>query len=130
MIIVDSSVWVAYFNGVPMRETDRLDSLLQRELVVVGDLVLAEVLQGFRNDRDYRLARKLLLALPFSPMVGQDIALRSAENYRVLRSRGVTLRKTIDVIIGTFCIVNKLPLLHADRDFDPLVRHLGLRIVS
>ena len=98
--------------------------------VIMGDLILAEVLQGFQNNRQFKVAKDLLLGMPFMPMVGQVIALQSAENYRSLRKRGVTVRKTIDVIIGTFCIHYQLPLLHDDRDFDPMVKLLGLRIVD
>jgi predicted nucleic acid-binding protein len=130
MIIVDSSVWIDYFNGKKTRQTDWLDSALGSTPVIMGDLILTEVLQGFQNNEEFKVAKELLLGMPFMPMVGQDIALKSAENYRTLRKRGVTLRKTIDVIIGTFCIYYQLPLLHDDRDFDPMVKFLGLKIVG
>ncbi len=126
MIVVDSSVWIGYFNGVRSRETDLLDALLDTEVLIVGDLVLTEVLQGFRDDEDHRRAEQALAELDFRPMVGREIALKSARNYRWLRGRGVTVRKTIDVIIGTFCIENELSLLHDDRDFDSMRDHLGL----
>ena len=126
MIVVDSSVWVNYFNGVGTRETALLDSVLDLEPVVIGDLILAEVLQGFRTDRDMRRARAALDALIFEPMVGRDIALASASNYRALRAKGVTVRKTIDILIATFCMENKHALLHSDRDFDLIEEHLGL----
>ena len=96
----------------------------------MGDLILTEVLQGFQNNEEFKVAKELLLGMPFMPMVGQAIALKSAENYRALRKRGVTPRKTTDVIIGTFCIYYQLPLLHDDRDFDPMVKFLGLKIVG
>lgn len=127
MIVVDSSVWIGYFNGVASRETDLLDALLAAELLIVGDLILAEVLQGFRDDEDHRRAEAALSVLDFRPMVGREIALKSALNYRLLRRRGVTVRKTIDVIIATFCIENDLSLLHDVRDFDPMREHLGLK---
>ena len=127
MIVVDSSVWIDYLRGVDTREVMLLHGLLGREPVVIGDLVLAEVLQGFRRERDLRRAEAALQTLIFRPMVGRAVAMASARNYRALRAVGVTARKTIDVLIATFCIENGHTLLHADRDFDPLERHLGLR---
>ena len=129
MILVDSSVWIDYFNGAISRETDLLDDLLGSEILLTGDIVLAEVLQGFRADADFRRARAALEALEFRPMLGREIALKSARNYRALRARGVTVRKTIDMFIATFCIENGHALLHADRDFRPIERHLGLKTV-
>ena len=126
MIVVDSSVWVDYFNGVQTRETALLDDILGLEPIVIGDLVLAQVLQGFRSDHDVRRARTALDTLIFEPMVGRDIALVSAGNYRTLRAKGVTVRKTIDMLIATFCMENRHILLHSDRDFDPIKEHLGL----
>jgi predicted nucleic acid-binding protein len=127
MILVDSSVWIDYFNGVKTRQTDRLDELLGSDLLLTGDIILVEVLQGFRNDRDFRRAKRALDGLEFRAMLGRDIALKSAANYRALRAQGVTVRKTIDTLIATFCIENGHELLHADRDFDPIEEHLGLR---
>ena len=126
MIVVDSSVWVDYFNGVQTRETALLDDILGLEPIVIGDLVLAQVLQGFRSDHDVRRARTALDTLIFEPMVGRDIALVSAGNYRTLRAKGVTVRKTIDMLIATSCMENRHILLHSDRDFDPIKEHLGL----
>ena len=126
MIVVDSSVWIDYFNGVETREAALLDGLLGVEPIVIGDLILAEVLQGFRSDHDVHRARTALDTLIFEPMVGRDIALISAGNYRALRPKGVTVRKTIDVLIATFCMENRHILLHSDRDFDPIKEHLGL----
>lgn len=129
MILVDSSVWIDYFNGVSTRETDLLDGYLGTEPVLTGDLILTEVLQGFRDDRDFRSAKAALDALAFEPMVGRDIAIASAGNYRKLRALGVTVRKTIDVIIATFCIEGGHRLLHADRDFALMEEPLGLVMV-
>src|SRR5271163_4999024 len=129
MIVVDTSVWIDYFNGRPTAAADLLDSLLARERLAIGDLILAEVLQGFRSDLDFRRALALLSALEFQAMVGREVALDSARNYRRLRARGISVRKTIDVMIGTFCINNGHRLLHADRDFDPMEQHLGLSVV-
>ena len=128
MILVDSSVWVDFFNGVDTPEVKALDGLLGSGRILIGDLILAEVLQGFARDADYRRARNLLADIPCADLVGRDIALAAAENYRRLRRRGITVRKTIDVIIGTHCIVNHHELLHSDRDFDPMEQALSLRI--
>lgn len=127
MILVDSSVWIDFFNGRNSRETELLALLLRRPILLTGDLILAEVLQGFREQRDMEEARHALLSLRYADMVGQEVALASAMNYRLLRRKGVTARKTVDVIIATFCIRNGHVLLHADRDFEPMTEHLGLR---
>ena len=127
MILVDSSVWIDYFTGKDTPAADRLDSLLGDELVATGDLMLTEVLQGFRADSDYRQARKLLLSLTVLNVLDTAIALKSAANFRTLRKKGITVRKTIDAIIATYCIENGLPLLHSDKDFEPFREHLGLK---
>ena len=126
MILVDSSVWVDYFNGTSSRETDFLDVTLGSEPVAIGDLILTEVLQGFRNDSDYNLAKTLLMGLTVFDLLGRELAIKTADNYRALRRRGITVRKTADSIIATFCIERRLPLLYSDRDFDPFVKTLGL----
>jgi predicted nucleic acid-binding protein len=130
MILVDSSVWIGYFNGKINPQTEWLDSALGREIIIVGDLILTEVLQGFKRDSDFHKAKELLSNFRFMEMIGQEIAVKSAENYRYLRKKGVTLSKTIDVLIGTFCIHNNIPLLHDDQDFEPLTEHLGLDAVE
>lgn len=127
MILVDSSVWIDYFNGRASRETDALDRLLGSDLVLTGDIIVTGVLHGFRKEADFRTARSLLNRLAYQDMLGPEIALRSAKNYRKLRARGVTVRKTLDVMIATFCIRNRHVLLHSDRDFEPMTRFLGLR---
>jgi predicted nucleic acid-binding protein len=127
MFVVDSSVWIDFFNGKFNQETEILDDALGSELVALGDIMLAEVLQGFRSDRDYRKARALLLSLDVANMLNTSIALRSAENYRSLRKKGATVRKTTDCIIATWCIENSIPLLYSDRDFQPFREHLGLQ---
>lgn len=127
MILVDSSVWIDYFNGQATAETDFLDSLLGAEPVAIGDLILAEVLQGFRSDAAYESARELLSSLTIYDLLGADLAIKTAGNYRALRKRGITVRKTADTIIATFCIERRTVLLYSDRDFDPFVRHLGLK---
>ena len=127
MIVVDSSVWIDYFTGKNTSGAERLDSLLAEELVAIGDLILIEVLQGFRTDKDFRKARQLLLSLTVVNMLDTTIALKSAANFRRLRKKGITVRKTIDAIIATYCIENDLPLLHSDKDFRPFHKHLKLK---
>lgn len=130
MILVDSSVWIDYFNGRKTRATDWLDTALGSELLVMGDIILTEVLQGFQRDEDCTTAKSLLLTLPFMEMVGRELAIESAMNYRLLRKKGVTVRKTIDVMIGTFCIHNDISLLHSDKDFEPMQKYLKLKSVA
>ncbi|MHB8255451.1 MAG: type II toxin-antitoxin system VapC family toxin [Acidiferrobacter sp.] len=126
MILVDSSVWIDYFRGTASLQVERLDSWLGVELIAAGDLILTEVLQGFVSDHDFRQARKLMVSLVVVDLAGERIAIQAAQNFRALRARGITVRKTIDVVIATYCIENRLPLLYSDRDFDPFVEHLGL----
>lgn len=126
MLLVDSSVWVDYFNGKITQQTDYLHSSLEWQEVGLGDLTLCEVLQGLLRPRDYHEAREMLLELPVLNMGGAAIALQAADNYRYLRRRGVTIRKTIDCIIATFAITEDHTLLHNDRDFVPFIEFLGL----
>lgn len=126
MILVDSSVWIDYFNGNSIAETDFLDQILGVEMIVVGDIIFLEVLQGFKSENDFQKALKCLEAFPFRNMLGKEIALKSAINYRLLRKKGITPRKTIDMIIGTYCIENNIKLLYSDQDFDQLVKYLHL----
>ena len=126
MILVDSSVWIDYFTGRDTPQTTTLDDTLGKRTVAIGDLIMVEILQGFRSDRDYRTARKLLKELVQFDLLGRDMAIKSAEHFRTLRKKGVTIRKTADVIIATFCIEHGLPLLFSDKDFKPFVKHLGL----
>ena len=129
MILVDSSVWIDYFRGAETPQCERLDALLGNQPLAIGDLILAEVLQGFTNDQDFNQARRLLTSLLVIEVGGQEIAIQAAKNFRTLRALGVTVRKTIDTLIATRCIESGLTLLHADRDFEPFVIHLGLRSV-
>ncbi|MFT5141266.1 MAG: putative nucleic acid-binding protein [Rhodothermales bacterium] len=130
MIFVDSSVWIDFFNGNATHQVEILHKLLGREPLVIGDIVLAEVLQGFRHDRDSKVAQELLSSLRIVNVLNTKIALQSAKNFRLLRQRGITVRKTLDSIIATYCISNRLFLLHSDRDFEPFEKHLGLKVVS
>lgn len=127
MILVDSSVWVDYLRGSPTPQANLLDSLLGVEPLAVGDLILAEVLQGCPTEKTFNEVRRLLLSLTVMPLGGREVALEAARNHRRLRALGFTVRKTIDTVIATRCIMDKLELLHSDRDFDPFERHLGLR---
>ena len=127
MILVDSSVWIDYFRGVSTPESERLDVLLGSEPVAIGDLILAEMLQGFAVEREFNQARRLLTGLHVRTLGGREIAIQAARNSRALRARGVTVRKTIDTVIATHCIEHGVALLYSDRDFDPFVEHLGLR---
>ena len=126
MIVVDSSVWIDRLNGVTTDAVNRLDQALYTELVCVGDIILLEVLQGARDDLHARKLRRVMDAFRCLEMLNSDIAIRSAANFRFLRGKGFTIRKTPDLIIGTWCIENRVPLLHSDRDFAPMVEHLGL----
>ena len=127
MILVDSSVWIDFFNGVACAETDKLNEILGLEEVVIGDLILAEVLQGFRSDTDYKAAKNVLTSLTVHDLLGKEMAIKSANNFRKLRKKGITIRKTADVIIATYCIDNKIPLLFTDKDFVPFVDNLRLK---
>ena len=129
VILVDSSVWIDYFRGAVTRQTDKLDELLGGEPLALGDLILAEVLQGFVQDLDFRAAQRRLSSLPVVGLGGREMALQAAKNYRALRKLGVTARKTIGTVIATWCIENGCPLLHSDRDFDPFAKYLGLQTV-
>ncbi|MCP2040533.1 putative nucleic acid-binding protein [Neisseria sp. HSC-16F19] len=129
MMIVDTGVWVDYFNGTVNAESDRLDYALEHEQVALTDLILMEILQGFRSDRDHAQALALLSALPCFDTLGREQAVRYAALYRSLRKRGITVRKTNDVIIAGFCIEQDIPLLFRDKDFLPFVQHLGLQRV-
>lgn len=126
MILVDSSVWIDYFNGVSSKQTDYLNNALGQQEIIVGDIILTEVLQGFKSDRDFALALRLMEKFPIINIIGKEIAIKSAENYRVLRKKGLTVRKTIDIIIATYSIENGLRLLYSDRDFNVLIENLGL----
>lgn len=129
MIVVDTSVWIDYINGHDTAQANILDRALSSNLIVIGDLILAELLQGFRKESEAEAVRRKLLCCQYRNLAGYEIAVESASNYRLLRSKGITVRKTIDMIIGTFCIHHGLWLLHNDRDFEPLEAHCGLKVV-
>jgi len=126
MVVVDTTVWIDYVRGLNTPHTNALDYELIHNQVVTGDLLITEFLQGFRNDKDFEAAKEIMDSLIYCDMLGKEIAVKSAINFRLLRKNGVTIRKTADIIIGTFCIEHDLPLLHNDRDFEPMEKYLGL----
>ena len=130
MILVDSSVWIDFFRNRPSVQAEWLDKNLGIESLVVGDLILAEVLRGFKDVRGFNEARRMLARLSQVTLGGEDIAVEAARNYRKLRARGVTVRGTVDVIIATRCLSEGFRLLHSDRDFDAFEEHLGLQVVD
>ena len=129
MLVVDTSVWVDYFNGVDNSQTNYLHAVLDKTPILIGDLILTEVLQGFRHDPDFEKVRRMLGKFVQESMVDPALAVQSARNYRFLRQKGITVRKTIDSLIATYCIENDHELLHKDSDFDGYEEHLGLRVV-
>jgi predicted nucleic acid-binding protein len=129
MILVDTTVWIDYFNGNYNAKTDLLDYYLENDLIIIGDLILIELLQGFKLEKDYNIAKKLLDDLIYVDLAGKDIAEESIKNYRLLRKNGITVRKTIDMIIASYCIKNKIRLLHNDKDFDSIGKYLTLDMV-
>jgi predicted nucleic acid-binding protein len=129
MLLVDSSVWIDYFNGTASPQTDTLHAALTRREILVGDIILAEVLQGFRSDADFEAARRALVRFRQVAMLDPGLAVQSARHTRTLRKLGITVRKTIDCFIATYAIAHGHELLHADSDFDPFEAHLGLRVV-
>jgi hypothetical protein len=129
MLLVDSTVWIDYFNGRITPQTDYLDRALDGELILVGDLILAEVLQGFRSEAEFEQARVALGRFKQAALVSPALAVQSARNYRTLRSQGITVRKTIDCLIATFCIENGHSLLHHDTDYDSFEQSLGLTVI-
>ena len=129
MVLVDTSVWIDAFNGNKTWQVETLSDLLGKKRVILGDIILTEILEGIRNDNDFEKTKTILNKFPCLNLLGKEIAIKAARNYRLLRKKGITIRKTIDVIIGTFCIAEKIPLLHDDKDFDPMVEHLGLKTI-
>ena len=127
MILVDSSVWIDLLNNVVTDPVRRLRALLPTTPLLIGDLILCEVLQGFRIEAQARLVERSLSRFEAVSLIDPELAVKAAANYRFLRRRGITVRKTIDVIIATYCIERGHSLLHSDRDFAPMERLLGLQ---
>lgn len=130
MIVADTSVWIDYVHGVISPQTDILDNELECSRIATGDLIIGEFLQGFRDDKQYQEAKELMDSLEYYDFVGKEIAMSAAQNFRKLRKKGITRRKTIDVLIASFCIEYGFELLHNDRDFDPMEEILGLRVIK
>lgn len=129
MIVADTSVWIDYFRGVAAPHTDLLDRALSESRIIIGDLIMTELLQGFREEKEFQIAKQIVESLEYRDFVGRDMAMAAAQNYRTLRRQGITVRKTIDVLIATFCIENGFDLIHNDSDFDAMERLLGLSVL-
>ena len=128
MILADTSVWIDYFNGIKSKKTDSLDRMLTEQTVLIGDIILTEILQGFESDKEFRLARQALEPLDCVHLGGKDLAIKAATNFRFLRAKGITIRKTVDMLIGTWCMEHDVELLHNDKDFDQIATQLPLQI--
>lgn len=128
MIVADTSAWIDYVRGIDAPHTNALDYELLHSRIITGDLIITEFLQGFRQEKDFKAAKRIMDSLEYHDFVGREIALRAAMNFRKLRTNGITIRKTIAVIIATFCIENGYELIHNDRDFDPMEKVLGLLV--
>jgi len=128
VILVDTSVWIDYFNGIENKQTESLDRILSEQSVLLGDIILTEILQGFDNDKEFRLAKQALEPLDCVHLGGKSLAIKAASNFRFLRSKGVTIRKTVDMLIGSWCIEHEVELLHNDKDFDQIATQLPLQI--
>jgi predicted nucleic acid-binding protein len=128
MILVDSSVWIAHLKGLDTPASRKLEDAAARGPLLVGDLILLEVLQGARDEAAAARIEQALCAYTVVPLMGPDLAVAAARNYRRLRALGITIRKTADLIIGTYCIEHHHTLLHDDRDFEPMQEHLGLLV--
>jgi predicted nucleic acid-binding protein len=130
VILVDTSVWIDYFNGEENKQTDSLDRILSEQSVLIGDIILTEILQGFDSDKEFRLAKQALDPLDCVHLGGKSLAIKAASNFRFLRSKGVTIRKTVDMLIGSWCIKHEVELLHNDKDFDQIATKLPLQIYT
>lgn len=128
MILVDTCVWIDYFNGVSTTQTDHLDRILSEETVLMGDIILTEILQGFDSEKEFRLAKQALDSLDCVHLGGKSLAIKAASNFRFLRSKGITIRKTVDMLIGSWCIEHGVELLHNDKDFDRIATLLPLAV--
>lgn len=129
-VIVDTTVWIDYFRGLDTPQTVWLDEAMSRQRLGITDLILCEILQGIRDQKTYTRVRDAMMKYQVFSTGGAELAIATANNYRLLRSKGVTIRTTIDCLIATFCIENKHALLHSDRDYDPFEKHLGLKVIQ
>ncbi len=130
MIIADSSVWIDYFRGIDVPHTNKLDMALGTDEIFMGDLIVTEIMQGARTEKSITQIKDVISKMQCVNMVGQIVAYQSAANYRFLRSKGITVRKTIDMLIGTYCIISNASLIHNDIDFVPMEEHLGLKVIK
>jgi predicted nucleic acid-binding protein len=128
--IVDTTVWIDYLGGTVNPHTDWLDRQLERQRLGLTDLIFCDVLQGIREERDFRRVRRELSRFALFQTGGEELAVASAQNYRLLRVRGYTVRKTLDCLIASFCLLDGHSLLHRDRDFDAFEQHLGLQVIQ
>lgn len=128
MILVDTSVWIDYFNGIESKQTESFDRILSEQSVLVGDIILTEILQGFDSDIEFRLAKQALDPLDCVHLGGKSLAIKAASNFRFLRSKSITIQKTADMLIGSWCIEHEVELLHNDKDFDQIAMQLPLHI--
>lgn len=128
MIVVDTSAWIDYVNGIEGFHTQLIDYELEHSRIITGDIIITEFLQGFKSQKDFNRAKEMMELLEYHDFLGKDIAIKAANNFRILRKNGVTIRKTIDVIIATFCIENDYELIHNDKDFNAMEEILGLKI--
>lgn len=126
--IIDTSVWIDFFRGAASQQVHLLEQVVRQGGAALGDLILCEILQGLETEQDFKKVQRHFKAFPVFSMVGPELAIKSALNYRRLRRKGITVRKTIDCLIATFCIENDFALLHNDRDFEPFERELGLSV--
>lgn len=126
MILADTSVWIDYLNGRITPQTDLLDDSLIAGTLAMGDLIFLEILQGIRDDKQFEQVKNKLSLLDQYTMFNPNHVIEYANNYKNLRKKGITIRKTNDVIIASFCIQENMPLLFVDRDFKPFIEHLGL----
>ena len=130
MIIADSSAWIDYFRGIDVPHTNKLDMALGTDEIFMGDLIVTEIMQGARTEKSITQIKDVISKMQCVNMVGQIVAYQSAANYRFLRSKGITVRKTIDMLIGTYCIISNASLIHNDVDFEPMEEHLGLKVIK
>lgn len=129
MVIIDTTVWIDYLNGIQTPQTEWLETEVEKQRLGLTDLILCEVLQGVKDEHLTAETQRELLKFEIFPMGGVDLAVATARNYRKLRVQGLTVRKTVDCLIATFCLMNGHALLHNDRDFDPFEQVLGLPVV-
>ena len=129
MVMIDTSVWIDYFSGKDSSKTNQLNYLLKNELICIGDIILLEVLQGIRFDKEFERVSKLFQNLITFNVLNTEIAYKAAQNYRFLRAKGITIRKSVDCIIATYCIENDIILLHNDKDFIPFSDNFNLKVI-